>query len=99
MKRVLRETEDTYKTISYHRIGKIQEQYIAELLETKADSERQSLILMIVGALESVKKLREEYDRLAQKQDKTDFDLEHLEELDEKIRQSWILYLNAKKSY
>jgi paraquat-inducible protein B len=90
--------EEKYKTITDKEIDTIiNELKVKSLsLNHRRKYNESQIITGIITSLNKLKELKEEYQRLRMKEQKTDFDLQHLEELDNKIEQIWLLYLKNK---
>jgi hypothetical protein len=90
--------EEMYKTITDQKIDDIINALNGKLLSLyrqKKFNESQ-IIIGIIRALKELKTMREEYQELNKKENKTEFDLQELEGLDNRMRQIWLLYLESR---
>ena len=85
--------EEKYKTITDEEIDNIINKLTAKSLSS--NRQRKNIITGIIASLKELKRQKNEYKKLSMKEQKTDFDLQHLEELDNKMKQIWLLYLRS----
>lgn len=90
--------EDKYRTITDQKINAIIEALTVKSLSLnrqKKHNESQ-IITGITASLNQLKRLKEEYKRLSMKEQITDFDIDRFAELDNKMRQIWLVYLKSR---